>query len=169
MFKDYGREKNIDVLMTGYHFKEVYPYRDRAYEILKNKKYFKEVQRPSETSYHSDKWPIAEDFSKLLNSSKINITGGSIFNYPVLKYMEIAASKSLIFSNYFEELSMLGFEPNVNMVEMDFNNLENQIQWWLKHDDKRNELIENAYNLILEKHTVQTRVKYIIEEMEKFL
>ena len=169
MFKDYGLKKEIDVLMTGYHFKEIYPYRHKAYEILKNKSYFKEVKRPSETSNHTKKWPVGEDFFKLLNSAKINITGGSNLNYPILKYMEIAASKSLIFSNYFDELGILGFKPDVNMVEMDFDNLENQIKWWLEHEDERNRVIDNAYNLVKERHTVQTRVKEITKIMEDFL
>lgn len=169
MFKDHGMKKEIDVLMTGWHFPKIYPYRHLAYEKLKDKEYFKKVQRPDETPNHTEKWPVSEDFSKLLNSAKINITGGSILNYPILKYMEIAASKSLIFSNYFEELCMLGFEPNVNMVEMDFNNIENQIKWWLEHDNERNTIIENAYKLIKERHDVKIRVKEITEEMEKIL
>ncbi len=169
MFKDYGMKKEIDVLMTGYHMDIIYPYRDKAYQILKNKKYFKEVTRPEETPTHTKKWPVAEDFSKLLNSARINITGGSILNYPILKYMEIAASKSLIFSNFFDELGMLGFKPDVNMVEMDFDNLESQIEWWLEHDDERNTLIENAYRLVKEKHTVQVRVEQIVKEIENFV
>ena len=168
MFKDYGKKKDIDVLMTGYHMDIFYPYRDKAYKILKDKKYFKEVIRPEETPKHTKKWPVGKDFSKLLNSSKINITGGSIFNYPILKYMEIASSKSLIFSNFFEELGMLGFEPDVNMVEMDFDNLESQVEWWLEHDNEREEIIENAYRIVKEKHTVQIRVNQIVKEMEDF-
>ncbi len=165
MFKDYKQPKSRDVIMIGWHFEEHYPYRQRAFEILKDKEYFTDIQRPNEDVNGTKDWPINTDFAMVLNESKITITGGLKHNYPVMKFLEIPACKSLLFSNYFADLKGMGFKPDVNMIEMNLDDLESQTEKLLADDDFRNEITNNGYNFVRENHTGQTRAKQLLEEL----
>ena len=170
MFKDRKLTKKYDVIIPGWHFDEYYPYRHKAHELLKDKHYYTEIERPPETGYKDNsRWPVADDFSKVLNKSKICITDGLKHNYVILKYFEMAASNTCIFSNWFDELADVGFKPNENMVVMDFNNLDSQIRLWLDHDKEREKIAENAYNLVMSRHTADIRAKEIINEINGIL
>jgi hypothetical protein len=167
MFNDWKLPKKHEVLMTGWHFDEYYPNRHRAHEILKNCSYYYEVERPAESGKPvSGRWPEASDYSKLLNQSKICITGGLKHNYVILKYFEMSASNTCIFSNWFDELSDVGFIPNENIVVMDFNNLKEQVEWWLEHDIERKRVANNAYDLVMSRHTAKIRINQILKEIE---
>lgn len=167
VFNDYKLKKDIDVLMSGWHFPEIYPWRHKAHEILKDCSFYTEVQRPPESGkIDNTRWPVADDYSKLLNRSKICITGGLKFNYPILKYFEMAASNTCIMSNWFDELGDLGFVPEKNIIVMDFDNLKKQIKWWLEHDKEREEISKNAYELIISRHTSDIRAQEIIGEIQ---
>lgn len=170
LFDNLDQEKKYDALMVGWHFPEYYPYRNRAHEILKDCDYYTEIERPPETGYvDNTRWPVAGDFSKVLNQAKICITGGLKHNYVILKYYEMAASKTCIFSNWFDELSDVGFIPDKNIIVMDFNNLKEQVEWWLSHDKEREQIAQNAYNLIMSRHTSDIRAREVIAECEKLI
>lgn len=167
LFKDYKEDKKYNVLMAGWHFKKIYPYRHKAYELLKNKKYFTEIKRPGEcvAGNINNKWPIKEDYAKVLNQSKICITGGSIFNFPVMKYFEIPASRSCLVSNWFDELGDLGFIANENIIIADYDNLDYQMKKLLDGDWEK--IAENGYKLIREKHSTIIRAKEMIKCLKK--
>jgi len=170
MFNDRKIEKKYDVLMTGYHFDEYYPFRHKAHELLKGYDYYTEIERPPETGYKDNtRWPMAHDFSKVLNQAKICITSGSKLNYLILKYYEMAASNTCIFSNWFDELEDIGFIPNENIVVMNFDNLDGQIKWWLENDKERKRVSQNAYNLVMSRHTADIRAKELLKTCEDFV
>ena len=78
----------------------------------------------------------------------------------------MSASNTCIFSNWFDELGDVGFIPNENIVVMDFNNLKDQVKWWLEHDEERERVAKNAYNLVMRNHTAKIRVSQILREIE---
>jgi hypothetical protein len=167
MFKDRNIDKKYDVLMAGWHFDEYYPYRHKAHELLKDMDYYTEIERPPEIGHKDNsRWPVAGDFSTVLNQSKICITDGLKHNYVILKYYEMAASNTCIFSNWFDELADVGFKPNENMVVMNFDDLNGQIRWWLEHDKEREKIAENAYKLVMSRHTADIRAKEILEAIK---
>jgi len=170
VFNDWGLDKKYDVLMSGWHFPEYYPYRNKAHEMLKDCDFYTEIERPPETGQKDNtRWPVADEFSKVLNQSKICITDGLKHNYVILKYYEMAASRTCIFSNWFDELADVGFEPNKNMVVMDFDNLKGQIQWWLENDKERERISSNAYDLIVSRHAADLRAKELLKTCEDFV
>lgn len=167
MFIDYELPKTRDAIMVGWHFAEHYPYREKAFELLKDKEYFTDIQRPNEDVDGKKAWPIDYDFAKLLNESKMVITGGLKHNYPVMKFLEIPACRSLLFSNYFTDLKEMGFKSNENMVEMNFDDLDSQVRNLLSDDDLRNRITDNGYNFIRENHSGKVRAKQLLEELWK--
>ena len=94
----------------------------------------------------------------------------SIFKYPVLKFFEIPACNSVLFSDYNKELKQLGFEPNENMVRIDkVDNIKKFIRGYLRVPDKLKEISQNGYDLIHTRHTAQKRAEEFVEYVEKII
>lgn len=164
MFKDYGLDKNYDVTMTGWHFPSHYPYRHRAFKLLKDKEYFTEIKRPSENITIKN-FPFDSDYAQILNQSKISITGGSIYKQSMMKYFEYPACRCLLVSNWFRDLEELGFRDGVNMVVTDYDRLDEQIKILLADDDRRKELTDNGYKFIRSYHSGQVRAKQLLLQL----
>lgn len=165
IFHYYG-EKTIDVLFTGC-IGQTYPTRRTVVERLKDKPYFKRWKRPPESLEKKEKYPIGEGYAKLISSAKIHPTCGSKLYYPVMKFMEIPACRTLLMSDWFSELRYLGFQPGRNMVTLDMQGLDRQMKWWIKHDKKREEVAKAGEELIKQKHTVEIRAKEFLEHIRK--
>lgn len=160
-FKDYG-EKTIDVLHVGVCPEGPYPWRYGAVQLLKEKPYFELVQRPIEPGKRDKKWPIDDDYAKLLSSAKICITGGSVFNAPVQKYPEIPASGALLMSNWFPDLGLLGFVDGENMVAYDLENIVKRVEDLLADDKKRIAIATAGAELVRTRHNSKIRAKQFI-------
>jgi len=168
MFRDHGT-KSLGALMVGVTAPQYYPTRSKAVSLLKDKPYFKHVERPAETPHLEKKYPVGKDYAALLSSAKLSITGGSIYHYPVMKYFEIPASNTLLVSDWFPELGLLGFEPEKNMVVADLDNLSQQVEWWLSHDEERERVSQNGYEFIRKYHRVDIRAKQLVNHFCEIL
>ena len=148
-------EKDKEVLHVGVSPNTHYPWRYKVIKELKHKKYFTFIKRPKDKSglKRSDKWPIDKDYDNLLKSSKICITGGSIYNVPVQKYVEIPASGSLLMSNWFSDLGLLGFKDQENMIVYCMEDIVDKVENLLKDEDKISKIAKYGYELILNNHT----------------
>jgi len=156
--------KSIDVLHVGVHPQEFYPYRYSVVEQLRDKSYFTLIERPKDTPGvpRDGKWPIDRDYDNLLQKSKITITGGSIFDAPVQKYVEIPAANSLLMSNWFPDLGLMGFLPDTNMVTYHRETVVETVEDLLKDEEKIKRISSNGHNLILMRHTSEIRAKQFI-------
>lgn len=150
-------EKKYDVILLGETYKNIYPLRSLAIEKLSKYSWFKHFPRPKDHS--KNPFPVGKDYIKLLNESKIGITDGSIYKYPIMKYMEFPACGSLLYAEYFPELKELGFIPEKNMVKYNSTKLEIDLQQWLKNDKDREYIVKNGIEHIKKYHSIQYRAK----------
>ena len=165
----YFGTKCLDVLMVGVTQLPWYPFRAEACRLLENQPYFHKVARPPETRHHAPKYPVGRDYAELLSSAKICITCGSIYHYPVMKFFEIPACGSLLISDWFPELEMLGFKPDWNMVVADLDNLPKQVEWWLSHDEERRRVSDRGAELVRKYHSTEIRAKQLLNHLCMFL
>lgn len=163
-FKDNQSERK-GVLHVGVHPKIYYPFRANVVEQLRKKRYFTHIPRPKEGGDKRLKWPINEDYINILNMAKICITGGSIFNAPVQKYVEIPAVGTLLMSNWFSDLGLLGYQDGHNMVAYNKENLVDKVEGLLKDNDKITKIANNGMKLIHSKHTSSIRAKQFINNI----
>ena len=166
IFKNYSK-KNKDVVFTGATISTHYPLRWKIVQELKRKSYFHYYNRSQETLEKIYKYPQGLEYAKLISSAKISIATGATVNYPVMKFMEIPACGTLLLSNWFNELSDLGFEPNKNIVVLNENNISKQIESLLKNNDKIERISIEGQKLIKERHTVEIRAKEFIEHVKE--
>ena len=160
-FKDYNEHKKYDVTMTG-KISKAYPLRQKIKDYFKSKTYFNYIGRPKDNDPNA--WPVNLDYAKLLNQSKICLSTGSRYNYPLMKNYEITASKSMLMLNDFKELSELGFYDKFNFVSIDENMRlnEEKILEYLNNDSLRHFITMNGYTHTREKHNSDYRAKEFI-------
>lgn len=163
-FHDYNNKGEISVLSTGRLNESVYPIRTKLAEKLKSINKFKRVKRPNDRL--KSKWPINEDYAKLLSSAYITIVCGGDTCYPLEKYYEVPACKSLLYAPIFPELESLGFKPGENMIKVDLPNTYKQVTNLLSNLNKIDRISENGYQLIQERHTLDIRAKQFIKILE---
>jgi len=171
LFKDYGENKQYDVLHIGSIHKKIYPIRTRLYNTLKNKKYLTRIDRPPENEMDpTKKWPVGEDYARVLNQSKVVINCSSKYHYPVEKYFEIPACNALLFADYIPELGRLGFVPNNNMIAINIKKASDQIDMILNcHSTKFTEIVKSGMELVHTYHTMDIRAKQFINDLCVFL
>jgi hypothetical protein len=97
-----------------------------------------------------------------INKYIASVSTCSILNYIVAKYFEIPASGALLFAYVepvIDDLTKYGFKDMVNMIVFNNDNLIQKIEYILDpiNKDEIDKIRLNGYNLILKKHTHNTR------------
>lgn len=173
-FKDYNSSNKWDALMVGrihdaFGSTRIYPIRWKAHEQMSQSGFptYHQVERPPEGVNPKLRYPSGKEYAELINSSKITFTDMSTFNYQVLKFFEIPACKSALFSDYDEDLGKLGFIPDVNMVSLNKTSyIPNIVNKWLDSPKKLKELTQNGYDMVHEKHTAAVRARELVDYLE---
>jgi len=166
IFKDYGLEKQYKLLQIGAIYK-IYELRNYVKEYFDKNKWdgYRYIKRPNE--FKDDKiWPIGIDYAKELNKSYFVLCCGATVKYPVMKYFEIPACKSIIYGDYFDELGDLGYIPNENMIIIDRDNIKEQIEMMISDSTNIEKIKNNGYNLIHDNHTTVIRAKELLNIIE---
>jgi hypothetical protein len=165
IFKDYNQFKKINCLNVGIINPQVYPLRFKAHKELQSLNGYTRIERPPE-KFIGNKWPIGKEYANILNSAKITITDSSIYKYPVLKFFEIPACKSVLCSDYFGELKDLGLIPNENMILIKkTDDIKETISKALKNP-KLEKIANSGYSLMHNNHTLQIRAQEFIRSIE---
>lgn len=104
-----------------------------------------------------------------INQSKIVTFDGGLFKYPVIKYFETMACNILPLVDLPYDYKALRFEPNENVVEIDFFNFVSKMKYYLENESERKRISKNAMDLILEYHTTEKRAKQLLDQFEEVI
>lgn len=180
IYKDYQLNKDIDFLLIGQVYDRIkktgyttytpkgrYPFRDTVLERMKGVKGFVFHPHPGHTA--SNKAIINERYAKELNRSKMFFTCGSQLKYPVMKYFEAPACKTLLLAEAVPDILELGFKDGVNFVACDQSNFYEKAMYYLNNEKERTRITENGYNFIHTYHTDDVRAKNFVNEIQKFI
>ncbi len=113
----------------------------------------------------------SEALSKLYNRSKIslNIQHHQAYNFGLaMRIFDIMACKSLLITEHtsIKPLNDLGFEENLDFVSFsNENDLYNKVKIYLNDDSKRNQITESAYEKVVNSHTFDKKIAYILKEI----
>lgn len=95
VFRDYGEERSIEVLLYGQTGGREYPFRRRLAQLLpRTRLVTRVIQAPRDGAGNSA--PRNEELSRLINGSWLAIATPTRQNYFVAKYLEIAASRTVV-------------------------------------------------------------------------
>lgn len=100
MFRDYGHEKNIDILVVGNRNQSYYPLRYRLATLAQT--YFARrawrvvrLPHPGYTLPARDGTMVGESYARMLNRAKLVFTCSMIYKYALAKYSEIGCARSV--------------------------------------------------------------------------
>jgi hypothetical protein len=167
-FKDYGLPKKYGLLQTG-AIGGVYQLRSLVHDTMKGMPEYHRIVRPVDNA--KQQWPVQDQYSRELNKAKICLCCGATVEYPVMKFFEIPASKSVLYTDYFNELGDLGFIPDENMIQVNKQTIRKQVKILVSEgwSGKLETIAQNGYNLIHERHTNEIRAKELKNELERNL
>jgi len=180
IFKDYQLKKDIDFLLIGQVYDRhrktgyasmtppgKYPFRDEVLAKMKGQKGF--VFHPHPGHKGTKNSLINEKYAIELNRSKIFFTCGSKFKYPVMKYFEAPACKTLLLAEPVPDILELGFKDGVNFVACDKTNFYEKAMYYLKNEKERIRITENGYKFIHDYHTDDARAKNFVKEIQEYI
>jgi hypothetical protein len=103
-FRDYGLQKEYDLILYGVLEPNIYPFRTRLTRLLANRSDFR-VKFINHPGYYPNQQPTVHpvvsgaDLAREINKSWIGIATRSAYNCLLMKYLEIAASGAAIAGN----------------------------------------------------------------------
>jgi len=171
VYKDYGMKKDIPMLMMG-AVNEVYPLRKKIREYYADDKRFIHHPHPGYRNFSKTEEKqllIGTNYAKELNRAKLFFTSPSVYDYPVLKYFEALACKTLLLAPTFKELEDLGFIPDYHFIAINEENFEKKAAYYLNNEFERNKITEQGYRFVHQTHTLQIRAKQLVQRIEQIV
>lgn len=170
IFKDYGLKKNTNWLLMGAVHKDIYPLRTMMLHTMKNMKGFVYHPHPGYRHFQQkDKAFIGARYAKEINKAKMFLTCDSKYKYPLAKYFEVLASKSLLLAPASKELRELGFIPGVHYVAVNKNNYKAKAIYYLKHEKERKKITEQGYRMVHARHSTKKRAREFLKMVNDIL
>lgn len=168
IFKDYKSPKTINYLMMG-ALTSSYPLRPRILSVMRSEPGFVYHKHPGYRNIVNPNEFAGETYAKEINKSKIFLTDGTIYHYPVMKYYEVLACNTLLLAPASKELFDLGFIPDKHFVTIDKQNFLEKARYYLSHENKRIEISQNGFNMVRTKHSAEHRALQFIQKIEEIL
>ena len=168
IFKDYGLSKDIDYLLMG-AITNHYPLRKKMLSVMQKEPGFVYHEHPGYRNILDSKEFAGETFAKEINRSKIFLTDGLIYKYPVMKYYEVLACNTLLLAPPSKELQDLGFIPGVHYISVNKNDFLQKARYYLKHEKERKQIAENGYKMVRSKHSAEHRAQQFVRMIENIL
>lgn len=178
IYKPKEGEKKWDVAFMGSYSRKVYPLR---YEIVKELpkvckekkwKYLLCGRPPGKTiERHIQKlinhgYYVGTRYAEALASCKILIFGSSIFKYPVSKYFEAMACKTLVMADTPQMAEILHFKPDWNFVEINPKNWKEKLDYYLTNEEEREKIANRGYETVMRYHTSKIRAKQLVSYLK---
>lgn len=183
VFKDYGFERIYDVAILGAMNPKFYPLRWLIANTLVNRKDLKVFHRLRPGGGYvpdPNKAFMRANYAKAIARCKMMIfctgktqsitePGVYVGKYPVQKFYESMACRTLTLADAPIDAEELHFKPGYNFVEINEKNFVNKIYYYIKHEEERKRIINNGYDTVMKYHTCEIRAKQILHYLEELL
>jgi hypothetical protein len=170
VFKDYAMPKEINCLIMG-RISKHYPLRKRMLNVMKSIPGFVYHSHPGYRDVKEDEPGIyvGEKYAREINRAKIFLTCDLTFHYPIRKYYEVLASKTLLLAPNSLELNDLGFIPGKHFVPINENNFLEMADYYLNHPKERDEIAEQGYIYVHQQHSTEKRAGQLLKFIEDII
>lgn len=168
IFKDYQMPKDIDYLLMGDVHERLYPLRRKMLLTMQNRAGFVYHPHPGWRQFSPEERSvlfIGERYAREINRAKIFFTCSSIYQYPLLKYFEVLACKTLLLAPASSELADLGFIPGVNFVAINEDDFVNKAAYYLQHEAERQMIAEKGYEMVRCLHGTEKRAQDMVSTL----
>ena len=161
-YKKLNIEKTIDVMATLRSHISAHPGR---------KELGRRIAMMDVTSFLEIAW--FNEYIKKINQSKIFVTSNIKYGFLTAKYFEVLACGTFFLATKpnKNDLKESGFKDGEHLVFFrdDFSDLEDKINYFLKHEKEREEIALNGMNFTRQKHSTKARVQEFIQTIQETL
>jgi len=142
---------------------ESHPIRTQVLELLQNKFDCKENGTITNQTFSTYKRK-GDFYFEELKACKVNLNFRGN-GWDTLRYWEVVGLKSFMISQKLDIVIPNDFEHEKEIIHcaQDLSDLEDLCKYYLKHEDKRIQLADNAYKKALDYHTDEQRARYILD------
>lgn len=170
VFRDYRLEKSIDYLMMGAVHPRVYPLRYKMLETMKGRPGFVYHEHPGyRLFFQKDGAFVHEKYAQEINRSRLFLTCGSQWNYPLAKYYEALACNTLLLAPPCPELHDIGFSPGVNYVAINEEDFLDKACYYLAHENERLTIARQGFEMVHQHHSTVQRAHEMVALIEEIL
>lgn len=163
VFKDYHEKKSIDFLLVGSIHPRVYPLRTKILKTMRSIHGFRYHPHPGYRNFHpNENALIGQRYAREINRAKIFMTCDSKYHYPLNKYYEVLACKTLLLAPTSKELEDLGFIPHRHFVPISEHDFQRKALYYLRHDVIREKIAAEGYRMIRAKHSTEQRINQFL-------
>lgn len=164
------RDKTYDVSLIGATY-DCYPLRremwDSIYYAARGYRIFREASPQGKTYDRSvdllkESHHVGGEYSRILGESRILLFTSSIYRYPIQKYFEGSASKCLLISTMPAMGKRLGFIDGKTFIEVDFDNWEERLQYYLGDSKMCLKIANEGYKMTKKHHNHKVRAKQFL-------
>jgi len=113
------------------------------------------------------KFYVGQEYYDAISKSKIMAFDSSRFGYAVKKYYECGFLKTMMLTDTPMDAESLHLIPGWNFAEINQQNWSEKLLYYLKHENERLELVENAYDTMMKYHTTKIRAKQLLTFLEE--
>lgn len=168
-----------DVLFSGSQHPRVYPLRHAMFRGLPNlcqrndlRLFLREgvgvpVWKAKIDKLEKQGYPVGSNYARLLGTSRTALFGNSQFRYPLQKNFEVRASGCLAVSDAPVGAEELGFEADVDYVNVSPESWKRELMYYLENWDEGMEVAEAGRQLFLEKHTHRVRAREFVDFLQR--
>jgi hypothetical protein len=157
IYRDYGLWKSIPVLFTG-NTTALYPWRQRMVKLI-SKNY------PSLICLHpgfdpqkaQSQFIVGEPYARMLNSSLIVPSCGTLAKEVVRKHFEIPACNACLVTEPSRTLDAAGFVDMVNCVFAEEHDVLDKLSFLFDNADAREKIVRAGFELVHRRHTIRQR------------
>lgn len=157
LYRDYGQEKLIPVLLSG-AAAALYPWRRRIYRLISQ--HYPTLVCPHR-GYLSRSSPgqvlYGEPYARILNAAKLSPACGTIGGEVVRKHFEIPACNTCLVTEETFHVKEAGFVDMVNCVFADWHNLLDKLEVLFRDENVLRNITAEGHRLVHSRHTMQRR------------
>lgn len=172
VFRDDRSERDIDILLLGHTSRLFYPLRRLMLDRMKDRRGFHYEAHPGYRNFapeEEQRLLVNESYARAINRAKIFLTCDSVLHYPLRKYYEVLACRTLLLAPASSELADLGFIPGTHFVDVTAHDFEAKADEYLRNEAERERIADAGYRFVRERHTVRHRAKQFADEIRSSL
>ena len=155
LYRDYGENKTIPVLLTG-QTGGLYPWREKISKVISNN--FPHLALPH-LGYESSSSQMiyGQRYARAINASWFGPACGTVAKDIIRKQFEIPGSKSCLITERTPSIEAAGFADMKNCVFADEKDVVDKINYLFNNLEKLKEITNAGYNLVHSRHTMKQR------------
>lgn len=112
---------------------------------------------------------IGKNFARAISSSKIIVVGSSRWLLPLQKMFQGMACKTLVITQKPYGAKELNFIDGWNYIHATRKDVIKKIEYYLRHENEREEIAQNGYDTILKYHTLKLRVSQFVKRLKELI